>query len=254
LVYSLLTIDHSPLYFSFLRQDNHSIFIVLIALRTGYSRPYRIFTAMLYIVFLGFLVSFLGQLPLGNISFTSTQICVQESPVKAWQFALGAAIVEMLYLRFALTGMDWVVQHRTWFIAIGWLTVVMFGILGVLAFRTAGKTGPEKKTLLLDNKLHRFLLGLMMSALNPVQIPFWFLWTSTFIQTKVLPVADLPFNLFTIGAGSGTLAGLAVYIHGGNWLVTRMKTTQQTLNKIMGIIFVITALIQLYRMIWKPFI
>ena len=107
---------------------------------------------------------------------------------------------------------------------------------------------------MLDNTLNRFLLGLMMSALNPVQIPFWFLWTSTFIQTKVLPVATIPFNLFTIGAGVGTLSGLAVYIHGGNWLVTRMKTSNKTLNKIMGIIFFITALIQLYRMIWKPFI
>ncbi len=209
---------------------------------------------MIYVFFLGWLVSFLGQLPLGNMSFTSTQVCIQEGVKKAWYFALGVAIVEMIYLRFALTGMDWVVQHRSWFLALGWLTVVMFLVLGVLAFRTAGKQSKEKKSILLDNKLNRFLLGLMMSALNPVQIPFWFLWTSTFIQTKVLPVATIPFNTFTAGAGLGTLSGLAVYIHGGNWLVNKMKTSNKTLNKIMGIVFIITALIQLYRMIWKPFI
>lgn len=209
---------------------------------------------MTYVLFLGFLVSFLGQLPLGNISFTSTQICIQEGFRKAWQFAVGAAIVEMIYLRFALTGMDWVVRHRLWFLALGWLTVVMFLVLGVLAFRMAQKQEAAKKAVLLDNTLHRFLLGLMLSALNPVQIPFWFLWTSTFIQTRLLPVEPFAFTLFTIGAGTGTLAGLAVYIHGGNWLVTKMKTSNQTLNKIMGIIFLITALIQLYRMIWKPFV
>ena len=218
------------------------------------------FTASLYfpfmiaVLFLGFLVSFLGQLPLGNISFTSTQICLQEGFRKAWQFAFGAAIVEMIYLRFALTGMDWVVRHRNWFLALGWLTVVMFLVLGVLAFRIAQKQDGEKKALLLNNTMHRFLLGLTMSALNPVQIPFWFLWTSTFIQTKVLPVKPDAFNFFTAGAGAGTIGGLAVYIHGGNWLVTKMKTSNRTLNKIMGIIFIITALIQLYRMIWKPFI
>jgi threonine/homoserine/homoserine lactone efflux protein len=64
----------------------------------------------------------------------------------------------------------------------------MFLVLGVFAFRAARKQKGEKKALLLNNKLNRFLLGLVMSALNPVQIPFWFLWTSTFIQTKVLPV------------------------------------------------------------------
>ncbi len=209
---------------------------------------------MIYILFLGFLVSFLGQLPLGNMSFTSTQICIQEGFQKAWQFCFGAAIVEMLYLRFALTGMDWVVRHRLWFLALGWLTVVMFLILGVLAFRSAKKQHGERKALLLNNKLNRFLLGLMMSALNPVQIPFWFLWTSTFIQTKVLPVEALAFNLFTIGAGVGTLSGFAVYIHGGNWLVSKMNTSNRTLNKVMGVIFIITALIQLWRMVWKPFI
>jgi threonine/homoserine/homoserine lactone efflux protein len=209
---------------------------------------------MIYILFMGFLVSFLGQLPLGNMSFTSTQVCIQEGFKKAWEFAMGVAIVEMIYLRFALTGMDWIVRHRIWFIALGWITVVMFFVLGIMAFVTANKQHGEKKALVLDNKLNRFVLGLMMSALNPVQIPFWFLWTSTFIQTHVLPVSNISFNLFTAGAGMGTLSGLAVYIHGGNWLVSKMNTSHKTLNKIMGVIFMITALIQLYRMLYKPWI
>jgi threonine/homoserine/homoserine lactone efflux protein len=209
---------------------------------------------MIYILFIGFIVSFLGQLPLGNVSFTSTQISIQEGFTKAWQFSIGASIVEMVYLRFALTGMDWIVRHRIWFLALGWLTVVMFFVLGILAFRVANKQKGEKKPILLNNKLNRFLLGMMMSALNPVQIPFWFLWTSTFIQTKVLPVEIAAFNLFTIGAGAGTLAGFAVYIHGGNWLVAKMNTSNKTLNKVMGLIFIITALIQLWRMLFKPFI
>ena len=209
---------------------------------------------MAYIVFMGFLVSFLGQLPLGNMSFTSTQICIQEGFKKAWQFAIGVAIVEMIYLRLALTGMHWVVQHRVLFIGLGWLTVVLFLVLGVMAFTAASKQKDEKKPLLLNNKVNRFVLGLTMSALNPAQIPFWFLWTSTLIQAKILPVAVVPFNEFTIGAGTGTLGGLAVYIHGGNWLVAKRKTSHQTLNKIMGIIFIITALIQLWRMIYHPWI
>ncbi|MCX6205423.1 MAG: hypothetical protein NTZ19_04130 [Bacteroidetes bacterium] len=62
---------------------------------------------MLITLFFGFLVSFLGQLPLGNMSFTATQVGLQEGFKKAWQFAIGVAIVEMVYLRFALIGMDW---------------------------------------------------------------------------------------------------------------------------------------------------
>lgn len=206
---------------------------------------------MIYILFIGFLVSFLGQLPLGNMSFTATQICIQEGIQSAWKYAIGVAIVEMVYLRLALTGMDWVVQHRILFLALGWLTVAMFFVLGVMVFITARKQHAQSKTILLKNKINRFVLGVTMSTLNPVQIPFWFLWTSTLIQIKILPIQNLTFNLFTAGAGTGTLAGLAVYIHGGNWLVTKIKASNRTLNKIMGVIFIITSLIQLYRMLYK---
>jgi threonine/homoserine/homoserine lactone efflux protein len=209
---------------------------------------------MLITLFYGFLVSFLGQLPLGNMSFTATQVGLQEGFKKAWQFAIGVAIVEMVYLRFALIGMDWVVKHRMIFLGLGWVTVVLFLVLGVMAFITARKQQKEKKALVLNNKIHRFLLGMMMSALNPVQIPFWFLWTSILIQAKLLDVSPIAFNLFTVGAGTGTIAGLAVYIHGGYWLVNKLKASNKTLNMIMGIIFLLTALLQLYRIVYKPFI
>ncbi len=204
--------------------------------------------------FLGFMVSFLGQLPLGNMSFTSTQIGLQEGFKKAWQFAVGVAMIEMVYLRFALTGMDWVTKHKNWFLALGWITVILFLILGIMAFVTAKNQIGERKSIILSNRMHRFLLGLMMSALNPVQIPFWFLWTTTLFQMELLPAQSIAFNLFTFGAGTGTIAGLAIYIHGGNWLVNKLNTSNKTLNKVMGIIFILTAILQLWRIVYKPFI
>jgi threonine/homoserine/homoserine lactone efflux protein len=205
-------------------------------------------------IIFGFLVSFLGQLPLGNMSFTATQVGLQESISKAWQFAIGVAIIEMVYLRLALTGMDWVVQHRRVYLGLGWLTVLLFLVLGMMAIISAKKQTTESKALVLNNKLNRFVLGLSMSALNPVQIPFWVLWTSVMIQTKRLAVTSIDFNLFTIGAGTGTIAGLAVYIHGGKWLVQKIKASNKSLNIAMGIVFLLTALLQLYRIIYHPFV
>jgi len=160
----------------------------------------------------------------------------------------------MIYLRFALTGMSWATEHRNWFLALGWITVVLFLVLGIMAFVTANKQTGDKKSLVLNNKLHRFFLGLMMSAFNPLQIPFWFLWTTTLFQMGWLSSNSYAFNLFTVGAGIGTIAGLALYIHGGNWLVNKLNTSNKTLNQTMGIIFILTALLQLWRIIYQPFI
>ena len=90
-----------------------------------------------------------------------------------------------------------------------------------------------------------------MSALNPAQIPFWFIWSGYFLNQGWLTPGFCAFNLFTLGSGTGyTWRTDAVYMYGGNWLVNKMKTSNRTLNKIMGIIFIVAAIAQLYRLIW----
>lgn len=70
---------------------------------------------MLSIFFIGWLVSFLGQLPLGTMSITSTQIAVQENFRSAWKYALGVAIVEIIYLRLTLSGVNWIIRHELFY-------------------------------------------------------------------------------------------------------------------------------------------
>lgn len=205
---------------------------------------------LLSIIAIGWLVSFLGQLPLGTMSITSTQIAVQENFRNAWKYSIGVAIVEILYLRLTLSGVDWIMQHQFVFKVLGWLTVVVFLILGLASIVTAKKQDENKKALLLDNKLNRFILGLSMSALNPAQVPFWFIWSTYLLDNRVLQSNFLEYNYFTVGCGIGTISGLAFYMYGGNWLITKMGTSKRTINIIMGIIFLIAAAAQFYRMVW----
>lgn len=203
------------------------------------------------VFFIGFLISFLGQLPLGNMNLTATQLSVQENFRSAWKYGLGIVLVEIIYLRLALTGMDWVVEHKQLFMIMGWITVIVFVGLGIVAFIMARKQTSAKKGLLLNNKMNRFILGVVVSGINPAQIPFWFLWSTQLLNSKVLMPTTSQFNLFTAGAGLGSLAGLAVYIHGGKWLITKLKTSNRGLNVFMGIVFILAGLLQLYNMLFK---
>ncbi len=63
----------------------------------------------IFSILLGLIVSFLGQLPLGILSMTATQIAVQENFTIAWKYAVGVAIIEMIYLRFVLSGVQWII-------------------------------------------------------------------------------------------------------------------------------------------------
>jgi len=200
-------------------------------------------------ILLGLIVSLLGQLPLGTISMTATQIAVQENFRNAWKYSAGIALVEMIYLRIVLSGMQWIISHQLVFLIFNWITIALFAALGIIILIAAQKQEKQKKAMLLNYPLDRFLLGLSMSALNPAQIPFWFIWTGYFINLGWLKPGFAEFSLFTLGTGVGTMAGLLIYIYGGNWVVTKMKTSNRTLNKLMGIIFIIAAAAQLYRVL-----
>ena len=204
---------------------------------------------VIFTILLGLIVSLLGQLPLGTISMTATQIAVQENFRDAWKFSVGIALIEMLYLRVVLSFMQWIISHQLVFMVFNWITIVLFAALGIISLMAARKQEKEKKALLLNYPLNRFLLGLSMSALNPAQIPFWFIWTGYFINQGLLKSGFAEFNLFTLGSGIGTLGGLIIYIYGGNWLVKKMNTSNRTLNKLMGIIFIVAAVAQLHRAI-----
>ncbi|WP_207493572.1 LysE family translocator [Aridibaculum aurantiacum] len=209
--------------------------------------------AFLQVFFIGIGVSFLGQLPLGNMNMIATQLSVQEGVRGAWKFGLGIAIVEIIYLRIALSGMNWVLQHMLLFNILTWATVLFFLVLGVVTIVAASKQQKEAKGVLVQNKINRFFLGASLSAINPIQVPFWFTWTITLFNNGLLAPNFSSYNWFTIGAGLGTLGGIGVYIHGGKWAVNKMGAKNRGLNYIMGSIFIIAALIQLYKNIQSPF-
>jgi threonine/homoserine/homoserine lactone efflux protein len=206
---------------------------------------------ILFTLFLGLMLSFLGQLPVGIISITATQIAVQENFRNAWKYSFGVALIEMLYLRLVLCGVQWIMHKSVFYSIFNLITVVFFVVLGIAGFISAGKQDQNKKALLLNYRMDRFLLGLTLSAINPAQIPFWIIWTGYFLNLQWLKPGFEYFNLFTLGSGCGTIFGLAVYIYGGNWLVTRMKAGNRSLNRLMSLVFFVAAIVQLYRIL-KP--
>jgi threonine/homoserine/homoserine lactone efflux protein len=206
----------------------------------------------IYIFFVGLTISFLGSIPLGNMNMIATTISVQEGHKRAWKYGLGIAIIEIVYLRLSLQGMDWVSRNKLVFTILGWVTVALFLVLGVLTLIKASKSEEQKKSVLVDNNVNRFFLGLTLSAVNPIQIPFWFTWSISLIKTGILHPSNANYNFFTIGAGVGTLTGVALYIHAGKWAVNKMGANNKALNKVMGVVFIVTALIQLYKIIFSP--
>ncbi len=195
------------------------------------------------------MISFLGSLPLGTLNVAAMQIGIQESIADAMYFSFGSLLVEMIYVRISLVGIDWVRKQAKLMRAMEWITLGIVLALATGSFIAAATDGGETKNVLLNNNMHRFLLGMFMCAINPVQIPFWFGWSTVLFTKKILEPKPGQYNSYIIGIGIGTLLGNGVFIFGGKWMVQRIANSQQYLNWVIGGIFALTALIQLIKIL-----
>jgi threonine/homoserine/homoserine lactone efflux protein len=201
----------------------------------------------------GLMISLLGTLPLGTLNITAMQLSVQENTKNAIRFALGVALVEIFYVRISLKGINWIMENQIIFQILEWCTVFLFLFLAISSFITSRKKGNDQKNVILKSRVNRFLLGLSMSALNPVQIPFWFIWSTYLLSNEFLKPTATDFNLYIFGIGCGTLIAFGIFIYAGKWIVKKLNASHRIINLIVAIIFLISAGIQLYRVIYKPF-
>lgn len=198
----------------------------------------------------GIFISFLGTLPLGTLNIAAMQISVTDGIQPAILFALGALLVEMIYVRLSLVAMDWVRKQEKLFRWLEWITLIIILTLAAASFVAAASPGVQKNVLL-SSTIHRFWLGVSMSALNPVQIPFWFGWSSVLFSKNILQPKESFYNIYIVGIGIGSLAGNFVFIFGGRLMVDSLNANQNVLNWVIGSIFTITAMIQAYRMFFS---
>jgi threonine/homoserine/homoserine lactone efflux protein len=200
------------------------------------------------VFFWGMIVSFLGSLPLGTLNVAAMQISVQESVKNAILFSLGSLTVEMIYVRISLVGINWVRKQKKLFRWMEWITVAIVLALAIGSFAAAMKPHAAKNVIL-NNTINRYLLGVMLSAINPVQIPFWFGWSTVLFTKNILQPKNSFYNIYIFGIGLGTLMGNFVFIFGGKWIVGKLNGNQSLLNWIIGGIFAVTAVIFLIKIL-----
>jgi threonine/homoserine/homoserine lactone efflux protein len=203
------------------------------------------------IFFTGMIVSFLGSLPLGSLNVAAMQLSITDGYGAAMSFGAGVFLVEMIYVRISLVAMDKIRKQEKILKALEWVTLLIVVALAVSSFIAAAKNNAHAKNILLSNTMPRFLLGLLMSALNPVQIPFWFGWSTVLFTKKILLPRNDHYNFYISGIGLGTFLAICVFIFGGRFIVSKLNANQQTLHFIIGSIFFITAIIQIWKMLRK---
>lgn len=200
------------------------------------------------VFFWGMMVSFLGSLPLGTLNVAAMQISVTESIKNAIYFSIGSLLTEMFYVRISLVGINWIRKQKVLFKWMEWIALAIVVALAAGSF-IAAMHAHHAKNVMLNNNMNRFVLGLLLSAISPMQVPFWFGWSTVLFQKNILQPKNSFYNFYIVGIGLGTLAGNCVFIFGGKYIVQELNANQSILNWVIGAIFAITAVIMLVRIL-----
>ncbi len=204
---------------------------------------------LLKIFFTGMLVSFIGSLPLGTLNIAAMQISISDGITAAMLFSIGSLLIEIIYVRISLVAIDWIRKQEKVLKALEWVTLVIVLALAVSSFYAALHPTVEKN-FVLDSPLPKFVLGMVMCAVNPVQIPFWFGWSTVLFTKKLLLPRNDHYNSYILGIGIGTFIGNCVFIFGGLLIASKINNNQHILNWVIGGIFALTAIIQAWK-IWN---
>ena len=194
----------------------------------------------------GLLISFLGSLPLGPLNLITTYVSVSKGTGAGFAFAAGCILSELIFVRLAVISMEWISKRQQLFKALEWITILIILTLAVFSFAAACRQTGFTSAMPANIKFP-FWYGVAISALDPMKIPFWFLW-STFLLSKTILIPENNFyNYYTAGIGIGSLLGFMLFIYGGSYFISSIKSNQYIINWIIGVVLMVTAIIQVYR-------
>lgn len=202
---------------------------------------------LLRLFFAGILIAFIGALPLGTQNLAAMQIAISDGLPPAILFALGMVVPDIFYVLVTLLAMQWIQKHKKLFKALEWVTLLIVVSLAIANFYAA--THPTvQKNVLLSNSIPRFLLGIIINGVNPMQIPFWFGWSTILFTKKILQPRWRDYALYTAGVAVGMFAGTMVFVLGGRLIADTISNHQDVLYVVVGGIFALTALLQVWKM------
>ncbi len=159
----------------------------------------------------GITISFFGTLPIGILNSCVFSLSYSRTVIESCTFAVGATLIEMLYLFGSLKLLNlinWNRKKERW-LYLG-MSIFLAGCTGFVAADIFRHTTSLDTTI---SEIHSpFLAGMSLSAINLLQIPFWIGWSVVLRQSGILKNSTGSKNNYFAGSGLGTLAGFAVFV------------------------------------------
>ena len=163
-------------------------------------------------IFFGFLVSFLGSLPLGYLNIIGVDVFSKWGINSLISYLLGVIFIEALVVYLTVLFANKLATNKRLLKFIDFFAVFFLFLLAYLFYTNSNKTVNPQHYLEEYQNYSPFLIGLVLCGLNFLQIPFWMGWNLYLLNAKSI---SLNLNLkfyYILGILVGTFFGMLLVI------------------------------------------
>lgn len=199
----------------------------------------------------GFLVSFVGSIPLGYLNFIGFEIYNKSN------------LTELLYYLFGVVFIEGIVISSTFYFANKlilnpklkrWISIFSIIFLMVIAiyFYPSESQNIERHNNSTTFLLYpSFIIGLILSSLNFAQIPFWFSWNIFLVNENYISTHENLKYIYVLGTLMGTFSGMLLLVLALKKITNQGIISDNFILNNIWIIFFGLAIFQLFQLLKK---
>jgi threonine/homoserine/homoserine lactone efflux protein len=200
-------------------------------------------------IIVGFLVSFVGSIPLGYLNVVGFEIYRKTDINELAYYLLGVVIIEAIVIYGTLEFAHRLHLNLKWK---RWIMIfsVIFLLFLAYYFYTSNRD-PVQDTSDYKGLLGYppFITGLLLSCLNFVQIPFWISWNLYLVNGNYIYKGGNLTWIYLLGTILGTFFGMLVLVLGLAGVSNAGFIHQDTIVKSIPLLFVGLALFQVFQLV-----
>lgn len=198
---------------------------------------------------LGFLIAFLAVIPPGLINMTAAKVSTQDGKNEAISFALGASLIIFFQTFIAVLFARFISTHEEIVATLQEIGIFIFTLLSIYFFWIAEKPKKIKADAKVKGKSKRFFLGMLLSSLNLLPIPFYVFASMSLQASGYFSFDKIPLAEFVIGVVLGSFTVFYTYIVAFKKIENKTEFLMRNINIIIGSVTTFMAVVTLFKLL-----
>lgn len=200
-------------------------------------------------IFVGFLVSFIGSIPLGYLNVVGFQVYEKSGLTPTTLYLLGVIVIEFFVIYFTLIFAKRLAENIKLTKYIEGFSIIFMFILAYVFYSSAN----SKNNFSTNFNYAPFVLGIVLSCLNFIQIPFWTGWNLWLLNGKYIEISGSRKYVFVLGTIIGTFCGMLTLILALHYFASNVDFLAKYLMQIIiPLVFVGFGILQGFKF-WKKY-